>query len=33
MYEGQYEQGEGDYAEAEAKRLNKQSTDQLRRSN
>lgn len=33
MYEGQYEQGEEDYAEAEAKRLNKQSTDQLRRSN
>lgn len=32
MYEGKYEQGEEDYAEAEAKRLNKQSTDRLRRS-
>lgn len=33
MYDGKYEQGEEDYAEAEAKRLNKQSTDRLRRSN
>lgn len=32
MYDGKYEQGEEDYAEAEAKRLNKQSTDRLRRS-
>ena len=32
MYDGNYEQGEEDYAEAEAKRLNKASTDRLRRS-
>jgi len=32
MYEGKYEQGEEDYAEAEAKRLNKNSADRLRRS-
>ncbi|MDH0094460.1 hypothetical protein N7373_23685 [Achromobacter mucicolens] len=32
MYEGQYESGEEGYAEDEAKRLNKQSTDRLRRS-
>lgn len=32
MYEGQYEQDEEDYAESEAKRLNKNSTDRLRRS-
>lgn len=32
MYEGQYEQGEEDYAESEAQRLNKNSTDRLRRS-
>ncbi|AVJ28547.1 hypothetical protein [Achromobacter spanius] len=31
-YEGQYESGEEDYAEDEAKRLNKESTDRLRRS-
>jgi len=31
-YEGQYESGEEDYAEDEAKRLNKQSSDRLRRS-
>ncbi len=32
MYDGKYEQGEEDYAESEAKRLNKNSTDRLRRS-
>lgn len=32
MYDGKYEPGEEDYAEAEAKRLNKASTDRLRRS-
>jgi len=32
IYEGQYESGEEDYAEDEAKRLNKESTDRLRRS-
>lgn len=32
MYDGKYEPGEEDYAEAEAKRLNKNSTDKLRRS-
>lgn len=32
MYEGKYEQGEEDYAESEAKRLNKNSADRLRRS-
>ncbi len=32
MYDGKYEQGEEDYAESEAKRLNKASTDRLRRS-
>lgn len=32
MYEGQYEAGEEGYAEDEAKRLNKESTDRLRRS-
>lgn len=32
MYEGKYEQGEEDYAESEAQRLNKNSTDRLRRS-
>ena len=33
MHEGSYEAGEEDYAEEEAKRLNKQSSDRLRRSN
>ncbi|WP_447981153.1 hypothetical protein [Achromobacter kerstersii] len=33
MHEGSYEPGEDDYAEEEAKRLNKQSSDRLRRSN
>ncbi|EHK63466.1 hypothetical protein KYC_25158 [Achromobacter arsenitoxydans SY8] len=32
MYEGQYESGEEGYAEDEAKRLNKESSDRLRRS-
>lgn len=32
MYDGKYEPGEEDYAESEAKRLNKASTDRLRRS-
>lgn len=32
MYDGKYEPDEEDYAEAEAKRLNKASTDRLRRS-
>ncbi|KAG1453815.1 hypothetical protein G6F57_015641 [Rhizopus arrhizus] len=32
MYEGKYEEGEEDYAEDEAKRLNKNSSDRLRRS-
>lgn len=32
MYDGKYEPGEEDYAEVEAKRLNKASTDRLRRS-
>lgn len=32
MHEGSYDPGEEDYAEAEAKRLNKQSSDRLRRS-
>ncbi|UIP23305.1 hypothetical protein LYZ39_12575 [Achromobacter deleyi] len=32
MYDGKYEAGEEDYAEAEAKRLNKASSDRLRRS-
>jgi len=32
IYEGQYESGEEDYAEDEAKRLNKESSDRLRRS-
>lgn len=32
MYEGQYESGEEDYAEDEAKRLNQESSDRLRRS-
>ncbi|MNQ40153.1 hypothetical protein D3C85_537940 [compost metagenome] len=32
LYEGGYEAGEEDYAEEEAKRLNKASSDKLRRS-
>ncbi len=32
MYEGKYESGEEDYAESEAQRLNKESSDRLRRS-
>ncbi|HCQ47550.1 MAG TPA: hypothetical protein DIW53_12540 [Achromobacter sp.] len=32
MHEGSYDPGEEDYAEEEAKRLNKQSSDRLRRS-
>ncbi|MFD4839885.1 hypothetical protein ACFWP0_20445 [Achromobacter sp. NPDC058515] len=32
LYEGAYESGEEDYAEEEAKRLNKASSDRLRRS-
>jgi hypothetical protein len=32
MYEGSYEPGEEDYAEDEAKRLNKDSSDRLRRA-
>lgn len=32
MYEGKYDSGEEDYAEDEAKRLNKESSDRLRRS-
>lgn len=32
MYEGKYEEGEEDYAEDAAKRLNKNSSDRLRRS-
>jgi hypothetical protein len=32
MYEGQYEPGERDYAEQEAKRLNQAASDKLRRS-
>ncbi|MFY1863368.1 hypothetical protein [Achromobacter xylosoxidans] len=32
MYDGKYEPGEEDYAEAEVKRLNKASTYRLRRS-
>lgn len=32
MYDRKYEPGEEDYAEYEAKRLNKASTDRLRRS-
>ena len=32
MYEGSYEPGERDYAEQEAKRLNKAASEKLRRS-